>query len=117
MKPVDIEKLMLEIRSFCEERDWRRFHNPKDLAIALSTESAELLELFLWKDPDETTQISKTKRKEIEDEVADIAIYLLDLVDVLELDIESIIRRKLQHNRDKYPVELAKGKNLKYNEL
>ena len=108
---------MNEIRTFCEERDWRRFHNPKDLAIALSTESAELLELFLWKNAEETMAVAKEKRREIEDEVADIAIYLFDMVDVLNLDLQKIMLRKLEHNRKKYPVELSKGKNLKYNEL
>lgn len=114
---MNSDKLMREIRQFCEERDWRRFHNPKDLAIALSTESAELLELFLWKNEDETKAISTSKRAEIEDEVADIAIYLFDLVDVLNLDLEKIMLRKLEKNRQKYPIALSKGKNLKYNEL
>ncbi|MEQ9823330.1 MAG: nucleotide pyrophosphohydrolase [Puniceicoccaceae bacterium] len=114
MKSVD---LIEEIREFCNERDWRQFHNPKDLAIALSIESAELLELFLWKDAKETQSVCTQKRDAIEAEVADIAIYLLDLVDVMGLDLETIIRRKLEHNRKKYPVSLSKGKNLKYDEL
>ena len=111
------EELIQKIRNFCEERDWRKFHNPKDLAIALSIESSELLELFLWKNPDETASICKTKSSQIEEEIADIAIYLLDLVDVLNIDLKKAIQHKLEKNRLKYPVELSKGKNLKYDEL
>lgn len=111
------DSIINEIRQFCEERDWRQFHNAKDLAIALSIESSELLELFLWKNEIETIEVTKNKKTEIENEIADISIYLLDLVDVLNIDLETVIRRKLALNREKYPVDLAKGKNLKYNEL
>ena len=115
---MDIQALRDEIRQFCEERDWRQYHNPKDLALALSIEASELMELFLWQsDADAIQKTAANKREAIEAEVADIAIYLLDLVEVMDLDLEQAIRRKLAHNREKYPIHLAKGKNLKYDEL
>ena len=114
---MNYDKIMEEIRTFCEERDWRQFHNPKDLASALSIEASELQEIYLWKNPAEVDDVSKKKRDQIEQEIADIAIYLLDLVDVLDIDLEKVIQEKLEQNRKKYPVEDAKGKNLKYDEL
>ncbi|MCG8525693.1 MAG: nucleotide pyrophosphohydrolase [Opitutales bacterium] len=114
---MNYDKIMEEIRTFCEDRDWRQFHNPKDLASALSIEASELQEIYLWKNPAEVDDVSKKKRDQIEQEIADIAIYLLDLVDVLDIDLEKVIQEKLEQNRKKYPVEDAKGKNLKYDEL
>lgn len=114
---MNYDKIMEEIRTFCEERDWRQFHNPKDLASALSIEASELQEIYLWKNPAEVDDVSEKKRDQIEQEIADIAIYLLDLVDVLDIDLEKVIQEKLEQNRKKYPVEDAKGKNLKYDEL
>ena len=114
---MNYDKIMEEIRTFCEDRDWRQFHNPKDLASALSIEASELQEIYLWKNPAEVDDVSEKKRDQIEQEIADIAIYLLDLVDVLDIDLEKVIQEKLEQNRKKYPIEDAKGKNLKYDEL
>lgn len=114
---MNYDKIMEEIRAFCEDRDWRQFHNPKDLASALSIEASELQEIYLWKNPAEVDDVSQKKRDQIEQEIADIAIYLMDLVDVLDIDLEKVIQEKLEQNRKKYPVEDAKGKNLKYDEL
>ncbi len=114
---MNYDKIMEEIRAFCEDRDWRQFHNPKDLASALSIEVSELQEIYLWKNPAEVDDVSQKKRDQIEQEIADIAIYLLDLVDVLDIDLEKVIQEKLEQNQKKYPVEDAKGKNLKYDEL
>jgi NTP pyrophosphatase (non-canonical NTP hydrolase) len=112
-----MEDLILAIREFCEERDWRQFHNPKDLSIALSIESSELLEKFLWKNKEEVEEALVKNREEIEDEIADIAIYVLDLVDVLNIDLEKAILAKLEKNKLKYPVSKAKGSHLKYDQL
>jgi len=96
---------------FRDERDWAQFHNPKDLAIALSIESAELLELFLWKKPEEV-DLNK-----VEEELADVFTYALLIANHYKLEINDIILRKLKQNELKYPIEKAKGTTKKYNEL
>jgi NTP pyrophosphatase (non-canonical NTP hydrolase) len=96
---------------FRDQRDWKQFHNPKDLAIAISIESSELLEAFLWKNSD---VVSKEK---IEEEVADVMAYLLLIAAHYELDLEKVLREKVKKNELKYPIEKAKGNATKYNEL
>ncbi len=105
------EDIISKILKFRDERDWSQFHNAKDLAIALNIESAELLELFLWKSD---VQADEERLKE---ELADVLIYALLLAHKYNLDIEGIINEKLAKNSKKYPVEKAKGNSKKYNEL
>lgn len=105
------EDIISKILKFRDERDWSQFHNAKDLAIALNIESAELLELFLWK---RDVQADEERLKE---ELADVLIYALLLAHKYDLDIEGIINEKLAKNSKKYPVEKAKGNSKKYNEL
>lgn len=105
---------MDEINKFREERDWKQFHNEKDLAISISLEASELLEIFQWKTSEEVTD---KRLEEIKDELADVLIYSCMLADNLDLDIEKIIENKLKKNAEKYPVEKSKGKNDKYTEL
>lgn len=109
-----MDKLEKKINAFRDERDWRQFHNEKDLAISISLEAAELLELFQWNSSDETI---KTKRSEIEDELADVMIYSMMLASNLDLDIEEIILNKLKKNNEKYPVEKSRGNKEKYTDL
>jgi NTP pyrophosphatase (non-canonical NTP hydrolase) len=106
-----IKELTDLLIKFREERDWKQFHNPKDLAIAISIESSELLEAFLWKNSD---VVSKVK---IEEEVADVMAYLLLIAAHYELDLENVLREKVKKNELKYPIEKAKGNATKYNEL
>ncbi|MHC8950387.1 nucleotide pyrophosphohydrolase [Sphingobacterium hungaricum] len=108
---MDIDKLIREIISFRNERDWSQFHNTKDLAIALNIETSELLELFLWKSNEDFN------KEKFEDEIADILMYLLLIVEKHDLNIEDIVRRKMEKNRLKYPVDKSKGISKKYNEL
>lgn len=103
--------LISELKSFRDDRDWEQFHNAKDLSIALSIEANELLELFLWKNPEDA---NKDKLKE---ELADVFAYALLLADKLELDVEKIVLEKIKRNGEKYPVDKAKGTAKKYNEL
>lgn len=100
-----------ELTKFRDERDWNQFHNPKDLSIALSIESNELLEQFLWKNPDDA---NKDKLKE---ELADVFAYAFLLADKLQLDVEEIVLEKIKLNGLKYPVDKSKGTSKKYNEL
>ena len=103
-----------KINQFRDDRDWRKFHNEKDLAISISLEASELLELFQWKQSEEVTTKSLNRIKE---ELADFFIYSIMLADNLGLNIEKIIDEKLENNAVKYPVEISKGSNKKYNEL
>ncbi len=114
---MDITEILQEIRSFRDERDWMQFHNPKDLAAAISIESSELLELFLWKTDEQTERELDSKRDAIADEIADIAIYLFELADNLGIELFGAMQSKLQKNAAKYPVDKAKGSSRKYTDL
>lgn len=112
-----ISAIQQKIRDFRDARNWMQFHNPKDLAIGLSIEASELLEIFLWKSPAEVEAAVAEKREKIEHEIADVAVYLLELADILHIDLEAAIDRKMAHNAEKYPVDKAHGSNKKYTEL
>ena len=109
-----LKDLMKEIVKFRDDRNWSQYHNAKDLAISLSLEAAELLENFQWLDNEKAVN---KNYENIKDELADIMIYSLLMSDRLNLDLETIIRDKLQKNIAKYPVEKAYGSNKKYDEL
>lgn len=105
---------MDKVNQFRDERNWRQFHNEKDLAISISLEAAELLELFQWKQPEEVTM---NKLERIKEELADILIYSYMLADNLHFDLDEIIEEKLKKNCLKYPLEKSKGQRKKYTEL
>lgn len=109
-----MKELMNKINQFRDDRDWRKFHNEKDLAISISLEASELLELFQWKNSEEVVESSL---EEIKEELADVFIYSFMMADNLNLDVEEIIKEKLDINTKKYPVELSKGNNKKYTDL
>ena len=119
MKQFDLGALLEDQRSFVRERRWQRFHTPKNLSMALAGEAAELMEIFQWLTSAESKSIMKNpaKAKAIRHELADIFAYLLRLADTLHVDLEQAFREKMVHNRQKYPVKLAKGKATKYHEL
>jgi NTP pyrophosphatase (non-canonical NTP hydrolase) len=107
----EIDRLREEILAFRDARDWAQFHNGKDLALGLSIEAAELLELFLWK-PAEAVDEARLR-----EELADVLVYAFLLADRYGLDIPEIVRAKLALNAQKYPVDKAKGRADKYTEL
>lgn len=113
-----IDKDLLEhLIAFRRERDWEQFHRPKDLAISLSIEAAELLEWFQWRTDDEISQmLSSDKRQQLEDELADVAVYLTYLSHDLQIDLDAVIARKLKKNAAKYPAEKVRGRADKYDE-
>lgn len=113
-KDRGMKELIDLINQFRDERDWRKFHNEKDLAISISLEASELLELFQWKQSDEVVEKSL---QEIREELADVFMYSFMLADNLNLDVEEIIKEKIKINAKKYPVELSKGNNKKYTDL
>ena len=107
----EFKELMTEIDRFTEERDWDQFHNPKDLAVALSIEASELMELYLWKKPEEAN-VGKVK-----EELADVFNYAFLIASKYQLDVPAIVREKMAENARKYPVEKAQGVATKYDEL
>lgn len=112
-----IDKLIQTIITFRDDRDWEQFHNLKDLSIGLSIESAELMELFLWKDIHEVEEYIKDNDnlERVKEELADIIIFCLLIVNKLHLNLEDIVLRKIEKNNLKYPVEQFKGNAKKYN--
>lgn len=103
-----------QILKFRDDRDWKQFHNPKDLAISISLESAELLEIFQWSAEDVTCS---DKIEKIKEELADVVNYCVLMADACGLDLDEIVQEKLKKNNKKYPVEKAKGSKEKYNSL
>ena len=107
----DIEEILQKLRHFNHERDWDQFHNGKDLAIAISLEANELLECFLWKEPEDANL------EKIQEELADVLSYAFQMADKYGLDIKKIMLGKLEINAKKYPADKARGTAKKYNEL
>tara|TARA_B100002019_G_C21163331_1_gene544481 strand:+ start:377 stop:733 length:357 start_codon:yes stop_codon:yes gene_type:complete len=115
---LDLEKIKKTLRKFTEERDWEQFHNPKNLATALSVEASELLEIFQWSNDGGLNEINDPKKRElIEKEIADIFNYLIKLVDILDMDLEKVALDKIKENAEKYPIETSKGKSVKYTDF
>jgi len=114
---MNIAAIQQTLREFADERDWDQFHSPKNLAIALSVEAAELLEHFQWLKDDESRRLSEKPDdyRAVREEIADVLIYLLRLADQMGVDLEAAVHEKMRKNAEKYPVELAKGNAVKYN--
>ena len=115
---MNTEKIALKFQKFATERDWDQFHTPKNLATSISVESAELLELFQWtRGQKDWSEIEEVEIKEkIENEVADILLYLIRFSDLAKIDLEKVVLRKITLNAKKYPIEKSKGSDKKYNE-
>lgn len=118
MNEIKIQELINKVQQFCEDRDWDQYHNPKDLAIGISTEANELLDIFRFKTEEQMREIfaDPKKREDVEDELADTLFFILRFAQMNHIDIGKIIENKMQKNNNKYPVEKVKGKNLKYTE-
>lgn len=113
MEGYQLDSIIKKIIEFRDERDWKKFHNPKDLAISLTLEASELLENFQWKDSSEAIN---QNMEQIKDELADVLIYSLMIAHDLEIDIESAILNKIKKNAEKYPIDRFKGTSKKYTE-
>jgi len=109
-----LAQLRTKINQFVQERDWAQFHTPKNLAMAMIVEAAELVEQFQWDTPQESQQLTPEKREAVSHELADTFVYLLRIAEVLEIDIIQATNDKIALNTQKYPVEKAKGSNAKY---
>ena len=112
-----IEDLKREVKEFICERDWEQFHSPKNLAVGLSVEASELLEIFTWLTDEESHGLDSDKRSQVKDEVGDILIYLLDFCETMNLDPIECAFQKLKKNAEKYPISKAKGNATKYTDL
>ncbi len=111
--------LKQRVLAFARERDWEQFHSPKNLSMALAAEAAELMEHFLWAEPaaSQVRAAEPARRRDIEDELADVVIYALEFANVTGIDLAAAIDAKLAANAKKYPVEKARGRADKYTEL
>jgi dCTP diphosphatase len=117
---TSLSDLRLALLQFRDQRDWAQFHDPKNLAEALSIESGELLQLFLWKDKQQIAEELKSSRKfkhQVEQELADVVCFALNLANTLAIDVSRVVMEKLKENRKKYPIAKSKGRATKYNQL
>lgn len=108
------EEIKARIKKFCDDRDWSQFHDPKNLAISLNLESAEVLELFQWT---KDNQLKPERAEKINEELADVFYWLIMLSNHYNIDLIEALQKKMDQNDIKYPIEKAKGKSDKYNEL
>ena len=115
---IRVHELKETVRVFCEERDWKQFHNAKDLAIAISIEASELLELFRFKSSEEVEEMfnDEKKKEEISDEVSDVLQTLMRFAQVYDIDLSEALEKKMIKNVEKYPVDKFKGTGRKYSE-
>jgi dCTP diphosphatase len=115
---INVEKLLTKINHFSDERDWNQFHSIKNLSMALSVESSELVEIYQWISEEESNDSSnETIKNKTREELADIFIYLLKIASKLNIDLEEAALKKLELNEIKYPIDKSKGNSKKYNEF
>lgn len=115
--PDPFRELRDALRGFAAERDWDQFHSPRNLATALAVEAAELLEPFQWLNDEHGREQPPATRAAVEEEMADVLLYLVRLADKLEVDLEQAARAKIARNAEKYPVDRARGSSRKYDQL
>jgi dCTP diphosphatase len=118
-KKFNLDEISNYLTNFAKERNWEQFHTPKNLACALSVEASELLEIFQWKTALEENNLFDKKnpeRKKIEDEISDVVTYAIRLCDVLDINLEKVMKRKFKENEEKYPADQVKGSARKYDE-
>jgi dCTP diphosphatase len=115
--PDSLQTLRDALRAFASEREWERFHTPKNLAMALSGEAGEVIEHFQWLSAEESAALPAPVRDEVALELADVLLYLVRLADVLEVDLAEAAQRKLAINAVRYPVDAARGRADKYDRL
>lgn len=113
----DLNGIIGKIKKFRDEREWMQFHDPKNMAVSITIEAAELLEHFQWKTKDEVKDYINENKEEISNEIADIAMYLFELADNLNIDLLKAMDSKLKKNESKYPIEKARNKHTKYTKL
>lgn len=113
---TDLEDLQKDVQTFVQNRDWEQYHSPKNLAMALSVETSELVEEFQWKTDEESYQLDTEELESVKSEIGDVFIYLLMISEKFDLNPVEAAREKLETNKARYPVEQAKGSASKYTE-
>lgn len=111
---MNMQKIESVIKDFSEKRDWEKFHNPKNLSMALSVEASELLEIFQWLDLEQSSSLKGEKKEHAKQEIADIAVYLIRMCMKLDINLEEAIFEKMKLNEKKYPLEDDKGNKINY---
>ncbi|MCK4816767.1 nucleotide pyrophosphohydrolase [bacterium] len=114
---IDLKSVNKKIIQFRNDRDWEQFHNPKNLAQALSIEAAELQEIFLWKSTEESRNLRQDEIDRVKEELADIFIYMTYICHAFKIDLFNEVLKKIEKNAGKYPIEKSKGSNKKHNQL
>ena len=116
---LDVAAIQAALRAFVEERDWQKFHSPKNLAMALAGEAGELIELFQWRTESESWSIMDDERgaQAVRDELADVMLYALRLADLLQVDLTTALTDKMRKNAARYPADKVRGRARKYTEL
>ena len=109
-----MDDLSRQLKKFAAERDWEQFHSPKNLAMALSVEAAEIVEHFQWLTQEESRNLDPQKLEEVQEEIADVLIYLTELAATLGIDPLAAAREKIEVNRSRYPADIVRGQALKY---
>ena len=121
MKDADtqLQEIKDRVLAFAKERDWEQFHAPKNLSMAIAAEAAELMEHFLWQSPEVSRRDMEAEmlRAKVEEELADVFIFAIEFANMTGIDISTIIDTKMNRNAEKYPVDKAKGRSVKYTEL
>ncbi|MDD3922955.1 MAG: nucleotide pyrophosphohydrolase [Endomicrobiaceae bacterium] len=113
----NIEDLIKKIISFRDARDWKQFHNPKDVSLSLVLEAGEVMEHFQWKSEKEIEEYVKTNKEDIGDELADVLNWVLLMGHDLDIDVFDALDKKIKKNEKKYPIEKSKGNHIKYDKL
>ncbi len=111
---MNMQKIQNLIKEFSKQRDWDKFHNPKNLAMALSVETSELLEIFQWLSLEESSNLSEDKKEHLREEIADVAVYLLRICSSYDINLEDAIVDKMKKNELKYPLFTKEGKKILY---
>lgn len=112
----DLEDIKQRLRQFAAARDWDQFHSPKNLSMALAAEAGELLERFQWLTEEQSKNLTAEQRQAVEDEMADVLLYLLRLADKLNINLLAVAKNKIAKNELKYPADKVKGSSKKYTE-
>lgn len=116
-KTANIQEIKTFLQNFVDARDWKQFHDPKNLSMLIATEASEIMEIFRWVDNAQSDEYAEKKRSEIEHEVADVFFGLLIFCNRCNIDLSKALHEKMKVNAKRYPVEKAKGKATKYTEL
>lgn len=116
---ITLAALKKRVKKFVDDRDWAKYHNPKDVAVSITIEAAELIEIFQWVKDSEQDKITRdsAKMQKLKDELADVMIYCVSLANVLDIDIGQAVLQKIAKNEGKYPVNRIKGNYRKYKDL